>query len=199
MRKTTLSMAFLCFLQAMNVCAEMVIIEGDGFSFDVIEADQTKTIARKTRQYLENTEIKDNGSIALNNPPQIATEERERYVDTTYTYPRDVADKDGNILRKKGDTFNPLTKVTMPDLIVVSGKSEAQLTWAQNYKDEHLAPTSMIVLADGNWVEARNKGIEAYRLSDRLQQRLQITHIPCLVTQEGDEAKIHEFNAEDIN
>jgi hypothetical protein len=190
--------ALLLAVLAVNACAEMVIIEGDGFEFDVIEIDQSKTIARKTEDYLDKRVPKINGTIQLENPPTTATEESVRRVDVTYTYPYDVADKAGNTLRRKGDTFNPLTKVTIPELIVVSGKNEMQLIWAQNYKDENLAPTSMIVLIDGNWVDARNKGVEAYRLSDRLQQRLHITHVPCLVTQDGSEVLIHEFSAKDI-
>jgi len=204
MRNKVLTACLLVLLavnaRAINGHTEMVIIEGDGYEFDVAENDQTEAIAKKTQEYLENRGIPVNGNVELNNPLLTATEESVRRVDITYTYPKDVAGKDGKILRKAGDTFNPLTKVTMPDLIVVSGKSETQLAWAERFKEENLSPSAMIVLADGNWKTVRKElGIEAYRLSDRLQQRLQLTHVPCTVSQDGEEIVIHEYSAEDLD
>lgn len=198
-----LSAGLLLCLLPITAHTELIIIEGDGYAYDVIESDQTQLIARKTGEYLNRKNIPlvtgEKGIVKLVNPPKPARKERSRRVDVTYTYTKDVADKDGNIVRGAGDKYNPLTSLVMPSLIVVSGRSEAQLLWATKFKEENLSPTSMIILSDGNWVNVRKKyGIEAYRLSDRLQKRLQITHVPCTVMQDGSEVVIHEYNMEDI-
>lgn len=195
----SMTLVLLFSLVVETADAKMIIIEGDGYDFPVVEKDQTKIIANKTRQYLDNTNIEDDGSINLKKPPAVSTKESIRRVDATYTFPYDIADKDGKILRSQGETFNPLTEVSIPDLIVVDGSSEAQLLWARQYREENLDPTSMIVLSGGNWIAARGKGVAAYRLSEKLQHRLQITHVPCLITQDGEDVVIHEFNAEDLD
>jgi conjugal transfer pilus assembly protein TraW len=116
------------------------------------------------------------------------------YYDPTFVLNRDIEDATGHILFSKGTKTNPLSKVKLHSvLLFFNADDKRQITWAL-YQGKQFSYVKYI-LTQGNIKDAGTS------LNNRiyfdqygtLTKKFGITHIPCLVMQEGLQLKIQEF------
>ena len=124
-----------------------------------------------------------------------AVKSRTWIFDPSITLTQDIMDAQGNVLIKKGKTFNPLSqmarlRVTLSKpLVFFDGEDEAQKAWVHQH---HLE--SKLILVRGQPL-ALSKEWEKRIYFDqegRLSRKLNINFVPAVVFQEGLFLKIQE-------
>lgn len=81
----------------------------------------------------------------------------------------------------------------MPSLLIVDGEDEEQVKWAIG-KKEDFSGEYMILLTNGSFKTIlREYQLRVFRLTDSLQKRFEITHVPCSVIQEGNKIIVSEY------
>lgn len=197
MLKPTHALILISFLIGFPISSvAMEIFEGSGEAYTVTEPDQTEKISSLTQKHLaderKSTLDEERYRVSLKNPPGYAIEDRTKEVDLTYVFKNDIIGKDGVIIRKKGDSYNPLDRLVMPDLLVIDGENENHIKWAIEQKEDLY--DYMILITSGSFLTVgRLYKLRVYRLTDSLQRRFQITHIPCAVTQDGNKVMVMEY------
>jgi len=128
---------------------------------------------------------------ALNLPS--AKSSRIFYFDPTYIASRDVKDKEGNFIVKKGSIYNSLEVFTLNEpLLFFDGSDPDQLNWARTEQ--------------GRWIFTNGSPIEVEKTENRpiffdqfgyLVAKLGIKAVPAKVSQEKYRLKIEEISLGD--
>lgn len=149
-------------------------------------SDSQKTALQK--------QLQDHYSKRLTHPPSVngivdAEIYKTHYFDPTITVNQDIKDHEGNIIAKKGTTYNPLLATSLSqNLLFIDGSNESHVEWASN------EPGAWI-LVKGCPLELEKK-LEIPIYFDQggvLCNRLNISHVPARVSQSGKYLKIEEI------
>ena len=170
---------------------------GEPNVLDVIEAnlnhlDKMGELAR------HQSRIQEQFRYSLHNPigkqlPR-ANEKRVVWVDPTVTIKADIRDAEGKLLFPSGTKVNPFDHVNLTKpLLFVDGTDSEQMDRAMQEKDR--SPHLKIILIKGNpFLLMERHGISLYfDQSARLINKLGITHVPTLVTQDGKRLRLEEL------
>ncbi|NTU73858.1 hypothetical protein HGB07_06890 [Candidatus Roizmanbacteria bacterium] len=171
----------------------MIIYQGDGQSYEISEKDKTKEVVELTKSYIGNKKSEDRYKVKLKNTPLKADRNRSKRVDVTHTLKENIVGKNGEILRRAGDKYNPLENVTMTNLIIIDGESADQIEWATEKEKEFSGNTKILIVSGSTKDVTEHYGIRVYRLRDDMQEFFKITHIPCTVSQDGKELVVNEY------
>jgi len=132
-------------------------------------------------------------------PLPLATTDRTFYPDMSFTLDHDIQDKDGNIMYRKGLTWNPLEYTTLSGgMVIIDGADEAQVNWylSTPYSENNAA---MLLLSGGYATELRDKlKRPVYYLTEQIAKRLQVTAVPSIVIQEGKKMMVREVLIETV-
>ncbi|MHB1350300.1 MAG: hypothetical protein ACYCYR_10555 [Desulfobulbaceae bacterium] len=173
-------------------------LETEGETYPVIEPD----ILKELKQHAVNTDrfreemlksISEYQPTGAHQLPR-AAEARTFTVDMTYTVNEKITDGDGRVLYPKGYTFNPLKYVTLPGgLVVLDGDDPDQVEWFRTspyYADHRMK----LLLSNGRAADLIEKlQRPVFYLTDDIARRLQLSAVPSLVIQQGQEMEVHEF------
>lgn len=122
------------------------------------------------------------------------------YYDPTFVLNRDIEDAAGNILFIKGTKVNPLTKVKLHSILFFfNADDKRQIKWALE-QSKNFSYVKYI-LTQGNIKDA-GRLLNNRVYFDQyvtLTRKFGITHIPCLVMQDGLRLKIQEFKLKERN
>lgn len=115
--------------------------------------------------------------------------------DPTYIVPQDIADHQGRVFARAGDTINPLEKgvgLRQP-LLFVDMDDEVQVQ-AMPALLKH-APNAKVILVNGDWTQATERLGQAVFFDQRgtLVKRFGITAVPAVVQQSGKVLQVTEF------
>ncbi|HVV69608.1 MAG TPA: type-F conjugative transfer system protein TraW [Gammaproteobacteria bacterium] len=121
-------------------------------------------------------------------------ETRTWFYDPTLIVPYDIRDTNNRLIAANGSQFNPLDILTWTyALIFYDGDNPQQVAWVQQMDQEYQGKTKLI-LVNGS-VKEQMQHFQKRVYFDQgghLISRLNITHIPALVVQEGKQLKITE-------
>jgi len=173
-------------------------LETAGDTYPVIEPDmlaELKQHAVNTDRFREEMlkSIREYQPSGAHQLPR-AAEARTFTVDMTYTVNENITDGDGRVLYPKGYTFNPLKYVTLPGgLLVLDGDDANQVEWFRTspyYADHRIK----LLLSNGRAADLIEKlQRPVFYLTDDIARRLQLSAVPSLVIQQGQEMEVHEF------
>lgn len=112
---------------------------------------------------------------------------------------KDLTDTQGHVVAKAGN-YNALRyKPFDVELIFINGNNTKQVAWALKKIKQNKVRTK-IILTQGSFIKLAKK-YETWFYYDqhgKYSQKLNITHVPALVKQDGDSLKITEFANSEI-
>jgi conjugal transfer pilus assembly protein TraW len=115
--------------------------------------------------------------------------------DPSFVIPSNVLSANGAILLKSGSRFNPLQKMHWDkSLLFIDGDDPAQVSWVKE-QDKQLKGQDLLILVNGSLHAVAQQFPHKHIYFDqggRLIQRLQITQVPAVVSQVGDQLEISE-------
>ena len=106
---------------------------------------------------------------------------RSKIYDPTFIASQDIKDAGGNFIIKAGTSFNPLDKMSFGDpLLFIDGDDEGQVQWSLSQKGK-------IILIKGAPLALSRVHNRSFYFDQGavLTQKLGITEVPSLVSQEG--------------
>lgn len=113
-----------------------------------------------------------------------------RYFDPTIQAKQEIKDREGNIIVRKGERFNPLDKVSLTEkLLFFDATDEKQIAWARELSQ----PTK--------WILVRGNPMDLEKVEERpiffdqggfLVKHFGIRCIPTQISQQGKKLKIEE-------
>ena len=119
-------------------------------------------------------------------------------VDMTYTLDHDITDVQGNILYKKGFTFNPMEYVNFRGgFVVIDGSDQKQVQWfkATTYFGNKQA---LLLLTDGYAAQlAKDLNRPVFFLTKDIQSRLKLKSVPSIVVPVGIKLMVREVRLEE--
>ena len=119
-------------------------------------------------------------------------------VDMTYTLDHDITDAQGNLLYKKGFTFNPMEYVNFRGgFIVIDGSDAKQVQWfkATTYFGNKQA---LLLLTDGYAAQlAKDLNRPVFYLTKDIQSRLKLKSVPSIVVPVGIKLMVREVRLEE--
>lgn len=167
-----------------------------GSVFRIEEEDLLEYILAKTNDIsLPNQEEIIKAQIESFKKPQRveigeACEDRVYFYDPKVKVQADITDHEGNIVVKKGTTFNPLGTVSLnQEMIFFDATNKEHLEWAKQ------SPKAKWILVNGNPIELE-KELNRPIYFDQfgvITKKLKIQNVPAKVSQEGLKLKIEEI------
>ncbi len=123
-----------------------------------------------------------------------AQETRSWLYDPTMILPYDIHDNHNHLIKANGSRFNPLDTLTWSNaLIFYDGGNPQQVAWAQQMDQQYRGKTKLILVNGSISEQMQNFQKQVYfDQGGHLVTRLNITHLPALVVQEGKQLKITE-------
>jgi conjugal transfer pilus assembly protein TraW len=121
------------------------------------------------------------------------------YYDPTYTAKEDITDGKGRVIIKAGTKANALDTVSLRSaLLFFNADDPRQINWVkQEIKKHNLVK---IILVQGN-IKKTSELLKERIYFDQagtISHKLEIKHIPCVVTQAGQRLEIKEVNINDF-
>jgi conjugal transfer pilus assembly protein TraW len=115
-------------------------------------------------------------------------EEKSYLIEPSITLEKDIVDHNGNVIFEKGSTFNASDYVPLTGrYIFIDGNNEMHVQHAIN------GGFRKIIIASGNLMELSKKfSHRFYFLDDTLIDRLQLTHVPAILEQDGRHLRVTE-------
>lgn len=126
------------------------------------------------------------------------TSPKSYYVDPSVVVRRDIFTKEGVLLAKAGTRLNPFERVALTEtLFFFNADAPKQMAWVKaHYQDYQFVK---FILTGGDVRDtAEILGRIYFDQGGILSQRLQIEHVPAVVTQEGLQWKITEIGVNDV-
>lgn len=167
-----------------------------GATFDIKETDLVEEIkagidhdkfAQAMEEYKKPYQPKDI------HPLPLAAADRSFYPDMTYTLDHDIYDKDGEILYRKGLTWNPLDYTTLPGgIVIIDGGNEEQVNWYLS--TPYAKNNAALLLLSGGYANVLRDQLRrpVYYLTEQIAKRLQVVAVPSIVIQEGKRMMVRE-------
>jgi len=117
------------------------------------------------------------------------------YYDPTYVLDKNIEDDKGKIIAKVGTIINPLDTIKLHGvLFLLDADDKRQIKWALENVKKYVYVKHILIR--GNIKDAGNvlKDRIYFDQDGLITKKLGITHIPCIVKQEGKKLKIEEFS-----
>ena len=120
------------------------------------------------------------------------------YPDPEYTLKDDIKDSYGNVIYKKGFTFNPLHYISMNDRYVfIDYTNKKQREWVKSQK-LNKDITSRIIITNGRVFDAiKEFEREVFYANDILINKFKLEAVPSIVEQEQDRIKVTQIKLKD--
>lgn len=126
-------------------------------------------------------------------------EQRSYMFDPSLFLTHDIADHNGNVFYKKGTSLNPLTVMTLSkEYVFIDGTRDKQIEWSKKMMAEK---NIMIILVDGDPMRImKDHHITVFFDQDgEMVKRFELTHVPCVMRQEGQKLQITEIPEKDMD
>ncbi len=178
-----------------------------GPTYEIREPDILEEILAKLRQKEKSGELlrlqkeaAERAKARILNPPPVAgitTAKRNRvtYYDPTVVAHEDITSPDGRIVVPRGTRANPLDMQDFGDpMLFFDARDNRQVKKALALVNRFKGAI-MPVLTGGSFVDLTKEWRRKvyYDQTGFITQKLGITHVPALVTQEGNRLRIEEF------
>ena len=130
-----------------------------------------------------------------------ATENRTFTVDMTYTLEFDIPDGKGGILYPKGYTFNPLSYVQLPNiLVVIDASDDRQVKWLSSSEYITDYRTMLLITGGSAWDTAHRLERPVFYATRQIVDRLQLKAVPSVIRQLSDKyMQVQEVEIERTN
>lgn len=119
-------------------------------------------------------------------------------VDMRHTLDHDITDVQGNILYKKGFTFNPMEYANFKGgLVVIDGSDVKQVEWFRStpYFGNKQA---ILLITDGYATQlAKNMNRPVFFLTEEIQKRLRLNSVPSIIVPAGLKLMVREVKLEE--
>jgi conjugal transfer pilus assembly protein TraW len=214
---TIIALGFgLCMISAANEVDERSLLHKQmnkgcfGATFEIVEEDLLEVIQKRlqtpeaqAKLDLYEKEVIASMEKAAYQPKAAtgwspATERVTRYMDPSIAYDQDLSDQNGQVFYHKGDPINPLSYLTLTkSYLFIDGDSDKEVAFAKKLKCEK---NIKIILVKGPVLKLRHetKSDISFDQNGVMIKRFGLTHIPCLVSQEGTLLKIDEWDKASI-
>lgn len=180
-----------------------------GVIYPIEEVDPIQVLQQKLKVMEEtgeleqrNRELQQKTRVSIERPKPVegvtkTTKSRIFYYDPTYVVKEDLYDHQARKFAKKGDRINPLETITLStNLIFFDGDDEEQLDWVKEQLSKIAEnKESSLVLVKGaplKLAEELNRHVY-FDQSGTLTKKLEIKHIPAVLSQEKLRLKIEEI------
>ncbi|MBU4237127.1 MAG: hypothetical protein KKI01_12490 [Proteobacteria bacterium] len=126
-----------------------------------------------------------------------AKKDRTFFVDMTYTLDHDIPGENGEIMYERGLTWNPLDYVSPPELVVINGESAKQVEWFE--KSPYYKNLKIKLLISAGFAAPLIKQLDrpVFYLTKTIADRLQLTAVPCVITQNGKKMMVQEVKIDE--
>ena len=176
-------------------------------TYPITEPDMIEWIKQRATTMMENgqwytiqQQAIANVKNKINNPTPVegitdAVADKTWYYKPMIEVKQNLTDGNGRIIAKAG-VYNALRyKPFDMQLLFINGNNKKQVNWAikQNHKD---GLRTKIVLTQGSFMDLdkKHKVWFYYDQSGKYTQKLNITHVPAIVVQDGEQLKISELD-----
>jgi conjugal transfer pilus assembly protein TraW len=197
-------LSIICYLITSLTFAEDLGVQGK--TYQIAEPDMIEWIKAKANMMIANgqwnqIQQKTISTIKeqINNPQPVsgisdATQTKTWYYTPMVNVDHDIKDPRGYVIAKAG-RYNALRYKPMDvQLVFINGNNEKQVTWALQKNNESDIRTK-IILTSGSFMnlDKEHKVWFYYDQNGKYTQKLNITHVPALVKQDGTQLKITEI------
>jgi len=202
---------WIYFLLIAHVSAEVKDLGVFGSTFPILEKNiisvlKSKMQSEQGKELLEKLERQRNKIIQEKHYQPKAVEglmpttvHNSYLFDPAISLSNDVSDHHGTRFYKAGDTLNPLEHMTLSkDYVFIDGDRPKQVEWA--LQKQHQANT-FIVLVKGdplNLMKEHQTNV-FYDQEGAMTHRFHLTHVPCVMQQEGKWLRITEVTEEELS
>jgi len=177
-----------------------------GKTYLIVEPDMIEWIKSRADTMMKNGQWEqiqkqaiDKTQNYINHPPAIAnisdaTETKTWYYTPLVNLKEDLTDGQGHTIAKAGQ-YNALRYMPFDvQLLFINGDNPKQVAWALE-KNKNTEVSTKIVLTSGSFIDLdkEHKVWFYYDQGGKYTQKLNITHVPAVVQQEGTELKITEI------
>ena len=180
-------------------------------TYPIIEPDMIEWIKNKATTMMQNGQwdnIKNqaisNVKNQINHPKPVdnisdATETKSWYYTPMIEVKQNLTDGKNHVVAKKGK-YNALKyKPFDIQLLFINGNNKKQVEWAVT-KNKNDSTKTKIILTQGSFInlDKKYKVWFFYDQQGKYTQKLNITHVPASVIQDGDELKVTEISNNEL-
>ena len=180
-------------------------------TYPIIEPDMIEWIKNKATTMMQNGQwdnIKNqaisNVKNQINHPNPVdnisdATETKSWYYTPMIEVKQNLTDGKNHVVAKKGK-YNALKyKPFDIQLLFINGNNKKQVEWAVT-KNKNDSTKTKIILTQGSFInlDKKYKVWFFYDQQGKYTQKLNITHVPAIVIQEGEELKVTEISNNEL-
>lgn len=206
-RLGTFLVAMLVALGSTAVVAADKGVERVGPTYDIKEPDMLDEIMARMKEKQDSgealrlqKEAAERAKVRMFNPKPVpgisnATKNRVFYYDPTVVVQQDIVGPDGRIIVPRGTRANPLDVQDFGDpMFFFDARDPKQVKKALSLIQQYKGGV-MPVLTGGSFVDLMKKWKRKvyYDQTGFITKKLGITHVPALVTQNGNRLQIEEF------
>ena len=181
------------FVMASPVSAKNLGAVGTTYTIaepDIVEEIRAKVDHEKLAKFMEEQrqQYKPKDIYAL----PTASADRTFFVDMTYTLDHDIPDENGEIMYKRGLTWNPLDYVSPHNLLVINGEDEKQVEWFE--KSPYYKNLQIKLLLSAGFAAPLVKQLNrpVFYLTKPIVERLKLSAAPCVITQQEKKMVVQE-------
>jgi len=171
-----------------------------GSTYPVIEPDLAEEVrarinkvkmARIMDEHRQNYKAKDIYALPT------AKRDRIFFVDMTFTLDHDIPGENGEIMYKRGLTWNPLEYVTPPELVVINGEDDKQREWFE--KSPYSKNLKIKLLTSAGFATPLIQQLQrpVYYLTKPIADRLQLAAAPSVITKNGKKLMVQEVKIDE--
>jgi conjugal transfer pilus assembly protein TraW len=124
--------------------------------------------------------------------------DRTFLVDMTYTLDHDIPGENGQIMYRRGLTWNPLDYVSLQGgLVVINSEDEKQVEWF--LKSPYNKNRQIKLLISAGFAAPLMKQLDrpVFYLTKTIADRLQLAAAPCVITQNGKKMMVQEIKIDE--
>jgi conjugal transfer pilus assembly protein TraW len=171
-----------------------------GSTYPVIEPDLAEEVrarinkvkmARIMDEHRQNYKAKDIYALPT------AKRDRIFFVDMTFTLDHDIPGENGEIMYKRGLTWNPLEYVSPPELVVINGEDDKQREWFE--KSPYSKNLKIKLLTSAGFATPLIQQLQrpVYYLTKPIADRLQLAAAPSVITKNGKKLMVQEVKIDE--
>ncbi|AII15600.1 conjugal transfer protein TraW (plasmid) [Campylobacter iguaniorum] len=202
MRKIALSI--IASMMMLYASSNNELFIGDTHEFaekDMLEAIQQHLTDNKEKieKRFEEEKIKAKEKIKQYQPDGLialepALKDNVFEPDMSYTLDRDIKDAEGNIIYKKGFTFNPLKYAKLGyGIVVINGKNRQEVEWFKNSKYANTIAYRLLI-TDGSYYDLiKELNQQVFYCLPEITKRFQLKHTPSIVVQKREKIEVSEI------
>jgi conjugal transfer pilus assembly protein TraW len=119
-------------------------------------------------------------------------------IDPSIELNQDIKDHNGKVLFKAGTKINPLSQISIEEIVLINGNDKEQIAWyKQKYKDK----VNTLILLGGNYYFLK-KSISSELYFDQTGEwvkKFKIESLPAILSQKYKIIRVHEINIDEAN